>query len=184
MRKSFWSLIWGSFLKSQGVLVGLLAFVAAIIFWVYPPTFVISLKFVVPIFILLLLLIFTLVTATYDSYRAGLRILPRLIVSKNIGQNKDEIRILCVLEPSELFSYDSVVSFYCHDEGFEQLIGVGTVINIQEDGKIQVVMTNFLKEHEEKVRKLAMNDAGLLQKTVVKPNVPKTHFDLFSQGGM
>ena len=106
-------------------------------------------------------------------------ILPRIVLGKKPSVQIQGAKVLCLLESSELFSYDALVSFYyIDDENFEQLIGIGAVVNIQEDRKIQVAMFYSLEGHQEKAEKIAQNDAGILKKTRVKPNVPKTYLDM------
>lgn len=101
------------------------------------------------------------------------RVLPRVLFSRGLSQTEE---VLCVLEPSELFSYDTLVSFYYKkDQVFEQLIGCGIVINIQEDKKVQVILQWPLEGYQDIVEGLSNNDASILAKMIVKPHVPK-HF--------
>lgn len=85
--------------------------------------------------------------------------------------------MIFLLEPSELFSYDTIVSFYYLEDDFEQLIAIGRVRNIQQDSKIQVEVTDYLSGYEEIFNKLGRNDFKALEKTRVKPNIPKAYLD-------
>lgn len=184
MKKSFWSLIWSSFLKTQGALIGVIAIALTVLLWLSSPNKSISLGLALPIGLFCIILILTLGNAAYESFKMSKRILPRILLGKEPPTQIQGAKVLCLLEPSELFSYDMLVSFYyVNDEDFEQLIGIGTVVNIQEEGKIQVAMIYSFDVYEEILNKLVQNDVGILKKTRVKPNVPKTYLDMISQGG-
>lgn len=184
MKKSFWSLVWSSFLRTQGALIGVIAIVSSVLLWRLSPNKNISLGLALPIGLLCVVLILTLGYAAYESFKMSKRILPRVLFGKKSSTKNQKPQVLCLLEPSEIFSYDAVVSFYYIDEGFEQLIGIGTVTNIQENGKIQVVMTYSNDVYEETINELADNNARVLNKIIVKPNVPKSVLDIMiSQGG-
>jgi len=181
MKKSFWGLIWSSFLRVQGVLIGVLA----VLLWLFPPDKNISLRWALPIGLFCVILILTLGNAAYEAFKISKHVLPMVLVGEKPPKHISGAKLLCLIEPSELFSNGTLVSFYyIVDESFEQLMGIGTVINIQEDSKIQVVMTYSLDGYEEKIEKLVQNDAGILKRTRVKPNIPtKIYLDRILQGG-
>lgn len=175
MKNDFWGLIWSSFLKIQGITIGFLALLISIFFWLYSPDKNISLRFAVPIFILLIVVIFTFASAAYESFKISRHNIPKIVLGKKIGSN-----LLCLLEPSELFSHDTLVSFFYIEESFEELIALGKVINIQEDGKIQVTVNLILRAHEDTITKLEQNDANVIKRIKVKPNIPGS----FSSGAL
>ncbi len=154
-----------------------------VILWIFSPKINIPLGLALPIGLLFILLTLTFFSAAYESFKMSKRVLPRVVATRKIDKQGNELKVLCILEPSELFSYDSLVSFYYIEEGFEQLIGIGHVFNIQEDGKIQVMITKLVEEHIEIIKKLAQNDAIALRKIVVKPNVPRRYIDMMYPGG-
>lgn len=131
----------------------------------------------------LLILVLTFFNAAYESYQINRTYLPTILQSQE-SPIEDESTLVCLLEPSRLFSYDIWVSFYTTAEhGFETLIGIGTVINIQEDGKIQVGLIHSVKGHEDAIQKLRQNDAASLKATVVKPTVPAKYLNSQLEGG-
>jgi hypothetical protein len=88
------------------------------------------------------------------------------------------------LEPSELFSHGNAVSFYLKDEdGFEVLLGVGSVMNIQDDERILVVMEKATDGHEEAIHALMNNDKRLLERLRVKPSIPHVELARLMAGG-
>ena len=180
MNNSFWSIIYASFREIRGWL----GFPLALLLWILSPNKSISLGWVIIIGFFSLIIIVTLGEAAYKSFKISKHILPKVLVGREPYTKTQGEKVLCLLEPSELFSHDTLVSFYyIGDENFEQLIGIGTVINIQEDGKIQAVMIHSLDENEEKIKKLAKNDASILRKIRVKPNIPRRYLAIISQGG-
>lgn len=183
MKKNFWSLIWYSFWRLQSLLGGIIAVALAVILWLFAPNTKIPLAISLPIGILCVMLIIILGHAAYEALNMSSRILPKVLFGKRISTQSQRERVLCLLEPSDLFSHDAIVSFYyIDDENFELLIGLGNVVNIQEDSKIQVALTDTVNGHEEIVTKIAQNDSGVLKKIKVKPNVPRTYLETL-QGG-
>lgn len=173
MKKSFRGLIWSSFLRTLGVPVVIIGLVFEWLLWKFAPNDSIPVTLALPIGILAVVVILTLANAAYESFQMSRRILPRILYATKLPNQVAEATALCLLEPSELFSHDMVVSFYfVGHENFEQLMGIGRVVNIQEDNKIQVSVDYALDGHEETVKKLANNDSEVLSKTRVKPSVP------------
>ena len=120
------------------------------------------------IFIILLIVIGD---AAYVSFKTNRNALPEVICVKPCLKKNKKIHLF-LLTPSDLFSNDILVSFYyCNDE-YEQLIGIGRVFNIQDDNKIQVLLTYTFEGHEEKVKKMVKNNKLYLDKTKIKPNIP------------
>ena len=176
MRKSFWGSIWSNFLRIQGVLLAFITLVLAFILWLFPPNISVPLVFVIPIVLAFVVLTITLGSTAHEIFLKNKYGLPNVIFGKKPFIKTEGQYALCLLEPSELFSYGASVSFYYIDEeGFELLIGIGKVVNIQEDGKIQVVMLKQIQGQEEIVDGLAQNNAQILKKTKVKPIIPSAY---------
>ncbi|MCK9376481.1 MAG: hypothetical protein M0P73_10040 [Syntrophobacterales bacterium] len=171
MKDTFVNLLYESLLKIKIFPSFLITVTLSIILWTFKPDVKLSIVIILPIILILLLLIATLFIAAYDSHHRGKHILPRVILGRESSS-----RILCVLEPSPLFSHDTLVSFY-FNEGFEQLIGFGRVINVQQDGKIQVILIKSFEEYVDIITKMSKNDSTILTKIIVKPTVPKAYID-------
>ena len=77
-----------------------------------------------------------------------------------------------VLEPSKLFSHNSIVAIYYIEDQFEKLIGLGTVSNIQENGLIQVAVIEYLPERDETWKAILSNKADKIKSLIVKPYAP------------
>ena len=72
-----------------------------------------------------------------------------------------------LLQESPLFSFGIIVGIYFVENDFEQLIGIGQVVNIQENKKIQISVIYFLEGHEDKKEKLLENNKIYLEKTII-----------------
>jgi hypothetical protein len=170
MKRNFSSLIWSSFLKIGGVPTAIIALVVTVAAWLFSPNINIPLGVALPVLILCIMAILTFANAANESFKMSERILPKIVYGTTFQE-----KVLCLLEPSEFFSHDTLVSFYYIENSFEKLIGIGTVINIQEDGKIQVSMTNPVEAFDDVITKLGLNDNTILNNTKVKPNIPRTY---------
>jgi signal transduction histidine kinase len=175
MKRSFWGLVWSNFLKIQGVLLG----VIGIALWFFSPQTTISLGLFLLIVILCIVIILTFASTAYELFITSKQsfYLPKVIGSKKRTLTNQRIYLIFLLEPSELFSYDTIVSFYYLEDDFEQLIAIGRVRNIQQDSKIQVEVTDYVSGYEEIFNRLEKNDYTALEKTRVKPNIPKAYLD-------
>lgn len=180
MKKSFWGLVWTNFLNIQGLLIGVIGVALAILLWLFPS------RTSIPLWLALLIIIFALVVAltfastAYELFSASKTLfpLPRVLLSKKITAKNQQIDFIFLLEPSDLFSNDALVSFYYFsDDNFEQLIAIGRVRNIQQDSKVQVEVIYSISGCEDILNKLEQNDTVTLKKTRVKPNIPKAYLD-------
>ena len=120
------------------------------------------------------------------SYSAIQRLshrVPRVTYSRKGTGAFEEYVVVCLLEKSPLFGHGMAVSFYFKDSvEFEILIGVGMVINVQDDRRIQVGLQKVAKGQEGAVRKLRSNDSDALQRLLVKPNVPAYRMNVWTNG--
>jgi hypothetical protein len=179
MTTSIWRLLATAFFKTQGPLIGALGLVLAVLTWVIPldAKATVSVLTVVrwtavPALIGILLLA-TLLRAILVA--RTLTQLPRVLHARAVALGPDgSSGILLLLDRSELFGHDAVVSVYHVDSSdFEELVGVGHVRNIQEDGKIQILLgERVTAASHDTVNKLALNDAAVLARVKVKPSAP------------
>lgn len=176
MNQSFWGFVWSNFLKIQGVLLGVIGIIIGILLWLFSPKTTIPLWLFLLIAILALVLVITFASTAYELFKKSKDFLslPKILVaSKNSVTNQT----IFLLEPSELFSIDAVVSFYYFDNSFEFLIAMGRVVNIQRDSKIQIEIIRVRPGYEAVVKQLENNDLTILSKTRIKPNIPRAFLD-------
>lgn len=176
--RSFLLLLWSNMKTAFNGLLMAGGIVATFLFWVFKPDTTITLAWFVPFFFLCAILIVTFFSAAIDAHRMNKVGLPAVIYAKSDERHD----LLLLLEPSELFSHDVGISVYHRDQNeFEQLIGIGTVINVQTNGMIQVNVNRISGGHEETVQKMRHNDRQILRNLRVKPHVPMSVMWNFDQ---
>jgi hypothetical protein len=106
--------------------------------------------------------------------------LPKIIEGRKSYREYDKGKALCILEPSEFFGYGFFCSIYHCDGNFEQPIGYGEVINIQNDKFIQVEITRVLKGHEDKIDLIIQNNHRCLENIRIKPSISSRYFEQIS----
>jgi len=149
------------------------AIVLPFVLWQWEPNLAVSVRWVLPIGVLLFMVIVTMADAAYQNFIQTKRLLPRVIYGLEPYTGLEDAKALCLLEPSVLFSHNTLVSFYfVDDDEFERFMGIGRVVNIQEDGKIQTALLNVFTGLEAEVQELSQNNAAVLGKIRVKPNIP------------
>lgn len=176
---SFKTFVWRSFKKSYVLYMTILGFVGSIIFWIFKPDGTVELKYAVTILFIILITLLTFIHLSYSLYKSRNPQLPAIIFGREPYGIFVNTKGICLLEPSDLFSYDSFVSFYyIGDEQFEQQIGIGSVVNIQDNKRIQVVIEEIFEGQENIVERLKNNDKSIMSKVIVKPNIPKSYLAL------
>ena len=80
--------------------------------------------------------------------------------------------VILILGPSPLFSFNSVVAIYYLEDQFERLIGIGSVINVQENGLIQVSVMEAKTEDTRLWESIINNKADIIKHIIVKPYAP------------
>lgn len=163
--------IWSATVKSWGAILTITGSAISVIgFFVVPSSQSVPLNIVVVFAILGLVIFGILIRATYDAHTDSTVRLPRVRTVIEPPASYKDASALLLLDPSELLSHDSIVSLYYLDGGIERLSGIGKVVNIQNDKKIQVVLIKDA-EFSEKVEALKANKPEDLSKLIVKPSV-------------
>lgn len=166
MERTFWVLAWSSFKRVQGAILTGLGVVVTVLVWIFKPETTIPMRVALPIFAVFAVIITSLIDAVFQSLKLGTRLPHVLYVSKSGPTSV----LTLLLEPSELFSHDAAVSFYHVGDGdFEELIGIGAVLNVQADNRIQVVMMRPVEGHEDIIQALHQNTGPTLKRIIVKP---------------
>ncbi len=144
--------------------------------WLWTPTTRVPLSYFVSLLFIGSVLVITLGNAAYQNYLDSKQVLPRVLTARIFAEADS---LLCLLEPSALFSHDTLVSlYYLGESEFERLIGFGVVFNIQENGMIQIMVTREIESCRDIFDKLRNNDRDALKKLRVKPSVTKAYLHL------
>ena len=174
MKNNFWGLIWSSFREVNNSILTILSYAISILLAVVASKASVPLYLLIIIVTLSLLIIATLVRALQKALEEYAKMkqsmIPKILrVQKDANNN-----IECLLEASDLFAAESMISLYYTDEDdFERLIGVGSVRYINNKKRIQVVIDEPKITYQNILDKLANNDLKVMQKTRVSPSVIK-----------
>jgi len=167
MKYGFWSLIGTSFLRVQSIVIGSISLVLGAFYWYFSDVKSKWALIGVLSFIFLLILISVLISVIIQLMKSQYQ-LPKIV---KVIRPKD--KLICLLQPSELFSYGIGVSYYYTDENeFEHLIGIGRVCNIQGNKLIQINLNSYQEHHKDLIDRLENNDKHILDNIKVKPTVP------------
>ena len=170
--------------KFNGIIVAIIALLFAMFSPYLVPDKNVGLGIVIPFGIIFIFLLIVFVDAAYVSFKTNRNILPEVIyVEPYFVKNKETH--LFLLTASDLFSNEILVSFYYYNDGYEQLIGVGRVFNIQDDNKIQVLLNYTFEGHSEKIEEIFKNNKKFLNKIKIKPSIPYSllELELTQKGG-
>lgn len=177
MPTTFLGLMWQSFLRINGPICGVGGIAISLLLWLIKPDARIPVVYVVLATTVLGITLFVLVDAGRIAWGLRSQGLPKVIYATTTIPGLERVRLVCLLEPSEMFSYGVQVSFYyLSPDGFELFVGSGRVINIQDDRRIQVGLTRAQQGQEDTVNAIAQNTKTVLDRVRVKPTVPHDMF--------
>lgn len=158
------------------------AFLLALLGPLYAPTATIKvdLTWIGVAGLLLLTLLWTAVNMVVTARRHARPRLPRtrhVMVSE--GRDPAIARsVILVLERSELFGVNILVTIYYSEhldagsgEVFERAVGVGRVVNVQQNGLIQVLLLAEVPANAELWQRIRNREAAALHQLIVKPSV-------------
>ena len=174
MNPSFWKMFWRSAGKAYG---GPLAILSggplAILLWWFPQATQVPLGIIIVASLLGFAVLLTLGHMAYSAIQELQGRLPRVINSRKGEDAFKSYPVVCLLEQSELFNHGVAVAFYFKGaDEFEVLIGIGRVLNVQDDRRIQVGLNQAAKGQKAIVEKLRENNRETLRQLIVKPSVP------------
>lgn len=175
MDKTLRQLFLDSFSKFKGFPGVVVSLLLGYLFWVFSPDLKIPFSVFLPILLVLGGLIVVLFDLLDDLYgQVKIKWLPKVIRSIKYP-NGDTVLLL---SESKLLTVNSIVSIYYDDNDFEQLIGFGVVVNIQENGKIQIGIHRQLPGFDERFKSIANNNITAIARVVIKPNTPSVYLEI------
>jgi hypothetical protein len=182
MRRDIGQLLRESFVSVVNVVGGLLGIILTVVLFVVVPLDLAGRILVGALALYIsisLIVIVTLYQTLLHQSRVGK--LPRILMGRDPFPGTSAT-LVCIAEPSEFFHFGIWVSFYrLRARGFEEPIGTGHVINVQEDGKILLQMERVFREHEDFAEKVRNNDPEALESLRVKPYVPRQMFGSYEE---
>lgn len=169
--------LWKAILKSWGGAITLISFVASIAaYFVVPNTATVKMNIFFVIVMILVALIIVLFRAAYDANTDASVILPKVRRVISPPKSYEKASVLLIVDPSNYLSHESSVTLFMLEDDYEQLIGVGVVINVQNDKKVQVAIYKN-DESEELLSQLKENKKHDLERLILKPSVPRAFLE-------
>ncbi len=170
--------IYNSFKEINGYVLTGIGFIITFLFWIYKPTDTISYKIFIPTIVTFVILLIIFLKLSYSLYQNNQNILPKVIRGINPPKFQKGAKALLLLNKSEIFSQDALVTVFHNDEGYERYIGSGFVLSIQEDGIIQVIVFESLDNNDKTIwDKVTSNESLILEKIIIKPTIQRTMLD-------
>lgn len=107
-----------------------------------------------------------------EEQRLNLKI-PKVKYVRSPPKLYSNAHALFLVNPTSLLSYDAIVSIYYLEDDIERLVGVGKVINVQENKMIQIIITHNY-DFEENLNKLMNNSKDELDRLILKTSIPNS----------
>lgn len=177
--ENFFSHFYNSFKKVNGHLFGSFSLILAFVVWIWSSNSKVSFGLFIPLVLFFIILIITLIDLSYTLYIKQKNLLPKVIQGREPPSLFNESEALIIVTESKLFSHEALISLFLIEDGYERLIGVGNVLTVQNDGMIQIIITKSLVEESENIwERVRSNNKIVIEKLLVKPNIPKILFQL------
>lgn len=179
-KESYFYLLWKSLWTSCSAITGGIGLLLALISWIWKPDH----KFpIVPCVIIAVIAIFLfqvfvrLSVFLYENRRQTCTV---FAIMKPYGNFKSEGTLIALTSYMDYFTEGGVVSLFHLKDDFERQIAVGRVLNIQENKKVQILLSNI--DSDFPCEKLLENDKDLLKKLRVKPIIKMSYLEEMHYG--
>jgi hypothetical protein len=167
--------LYDSFARSLGLPVALLSLALGFVLWIFKSSDCMPLWASIPTISLLLMILFVF----YDSLRASIKSkrMPKVRSAKESSSDIEGPRRLTLLvDPSDLFYINTMVTLYGQENDFEIQIGLGYVETINDKKFIQVlVFEEPAGVNDEFWRGIAANKIDYLARLRLRPSVPSSY---------
>ncbi|WP_192035320.1 hypothetical protein [Halomonas sp. YLGW01] len=179
--KSFGNVIWSSLMSSSSGYAVFLSLIIGVVSWTSTPdSYTVAFKLLCIAIIFFAFLFLVALVAAWQLY-VKLENDPRLTPPKVIHARKPSKAhptgfALLLLNPTPIFSYQSLASIYYVEDGVEHFAALGKVVNIQQDEKIQVLLIKDC-DIEDRLPDILKNSKDVLSKLIVKTSVPVFLFE-------
>jgi hypothetical protein len=104
--------------------------------------------------------------------------LPHVISINDAGPKLPNYSAVLLITPSDLFFDATIVSVYfIGKDGLERLLGIGSVIEVQADGKLQIGIERDSSTADEEMQKLIKSEHSVSESIIVKPKISRAYSD-------
>ncbi len=169
--------IWKALLKTWGAVFSIVSLAASVfVYFVAPDTDTIKMNIFFVVIFLFFGIIIILLRALHDANTDAKVNLPKIRKVLDPPRSYDKASALLLVDSSNLLAHDSSVTLFMLEDDYEQLIGIGIVINIQDDKKVQVALFKN-NESEQLINQLKENKKHDLERLILKPSVPRSFLE-------
>lgn len=154
--------------RLQGVILGLVGVAAATIVWFVAPDLQIRVAWLWVVTTPLLIIIWLLIDVARRLIAKPSHLLPKVVTA--LPSNGLNHLPILILEPSELFGFQAVVTiYYLNNADIELQVGNGHVLTIQTDRRIQIEVTHWAKAHNSVLNEIKLAAPDTLKRVLIKP---------------
>jgi hypothetical protein len=177
-----WKDLWTSLKSVVGLPATLVALCLALLGSLWNPSFPVcfSLISLAVVTFIVVIVILTAVKLAMDARRDARGELPRAVsvYGPPAAGGSTDGPITLIMGRSRQFGVNFLVTVYYEERLgtergaiFERAIGIGRVVNVQENGLIQVLMLREVSNHAELWQRIRKRDAATLSGVVIKPSI-------------
>ncbi len=175
INNSFIRELYESFVRVRGVPIAFISLLLGFLyFYLSANSSSVQLKVILPVIVVLLILIITLFDLSYRLFSKSVHRLPRVKQARKPPLSHSKATAILLLENSEVYGHETIVSIYYIENGFEVFIGIGFVFTHQDNGYIQILVGSEIESaYKETWERVCHNDLNVLSNLLVKPSMPK-----------
>lgn len=165
-----------AFLRINGFVLAFLGFILSILAWKFGASTKLELWLVVSLILIGLLIVIALGDALREALarRSMLPKIKKVACGNQLGFRFADTQAVFLIEHSDMFATDAVVSVYADVDEFEVLIGQGYVLGYTTKGLIQALVDEFPEgAHPDLWKRVLQNNQTTLSTLKVKPSVSR-----------
>ncbi|HIF9354077.1 TPA: hypothetical protein ACX6RJ_002082 [Photobacterium damselae] len=167
--------VFASVLNRWGAAVAVIGLIGTLAPIYIDLTGTVGIKYVLAIVIFGFVVLIFLLRLAFEAHNDSMLKSPKVLgIQDPPSTYKEYGEALLVLEPSDLISHDSLVSVYYIDQNQQSLelfVGLGRVLIVQNDKRIQILVLNT-EESDKSITEIKSNAQNDLKFVFVKPSVP------------
>ena len=166
--------IYDAFKRVNGYALGAIGLIISIVPYIWDMNKTFSIKFLLPLGVILVITVIVLFDFSIHCFKNMTAKSPRARRALPPQPLYEGTILTLLIDPSDLFGTDAMVSIYRRHEEYEVLIGIGFVSTIQDNGLIQVcVQSSTDSDLTDIWEKIKQNNRDELDRLIVKPTVPR-----------
>ena len=171
------TLIYDAFLRLNGLFLALLSLVVGFLLWALQPGGQMPMWLVIPTIVTAIIISVVL----YDALRAAITNwgrapgVKRVKEAESLPDGTKGLRL--IIEPSQQFYTDSMITLYGRENEFDIQLGIGYVETVNEKRYIQaIIYENPMNANRQFWEGICKNDNNYLSKLSVRPSVPRSSY--------